>query len=182
MTGKQTDLGGDIPQKETCPESVCLCTKMQKKMNRRPKNDSRARGQSLVEFALALPLMILILAGVVDLGRAFYAYVGITNAAREGARFAATAPNNASGIRARVRKELENSNLSIADDSQIPSPTCNSYVDGSTSLGGSVSCASAANGDYVTVTVTYPFSFITGYIAGLSSITLSRAATMSISK
>ena len=46
------------------------------------------RGQSLVELALVMPLLILLLAGMADLGRAFYGYISITNGAREGARYA----------------------------------------------------------------------------------------------
>jgi hypothetical protein len=49
---------------------------------------NRRRGQSLVEFAILLPLLVLIVFGVLDLGRAFFALITITNAAREGARFA----------------------------------------------------------------------------------------------
>ena len=45
------------------------------------------RGQSLVEFALLLPIMLLIFMMVLDLGRAFYYYSVIQNAAREGARY-----------------------------------------------------------------------------------------------
>jgi hypothetical protein len=40
-----------------------------------------------VEFALILPLLILLVFGAVDLGRAFYAFITITNAARVGARY-----------------------------------------------------------------------------------------------
>lgn len=47
----------------------------------------RGNGQSLVEFAMILPLMVLVIAGIVDLGRAFYASITISNAAREGARY-----------------------------------------------------------------------------------------------
>lgn len=46
----------------------------------------RRRGQGLVEFALALPLLALLLAGLVDFGFLLYAHVQVTNAAREGAR------------------------------------------------------------------------------------------------
>ena len=46
------------------------------------------RGAALVEFALALPLLLVILAGIVDFGFAFQRYEVITNAAREGARLA----------------------------------------------------------------------------------------------
>lgn len=45
-------------------------------------------GQDLVEFALVLPLLLLFLFGALDLGRAFFSYIAITNAAREGARYA----------------------------------------------------------------------------------------------
>jgi len=48
----------------------------------------RSRGQGLVEFALVLPVLLLVLFGVIDLGRAVYAYSTITNAARTGSRVA----------------------------------------------------------------------------------------------
>jgi Flp pilus assembly protein TadG len=46
------------------------------------------RGQALVEFALVIPLFLLLLVGLFDLGRAVFAYNTLTNAAREGARMA----------------------------------------------------------------------------------------------
>ena len=46
----------------------------------------RNRAQSLVEFALVAPLLALMLMGAVDLTRAFYTYVVLTNASREAAR------------------------------------------------------------------------------------------------
>jgi TadE-like protein len=49
---------------------------------------SSRRGQSLVEFALVFPLAIILLMAVFDVGRAVFAYNGLTNAAREGARLA----------------------------------------------------------------------------------------------
>ena len=45
-------------------------------------------GQSLVEFALVLPLFLVLVMGIVDLGLSVFAYNSITNAAREGARLA----------------------------------------------------------------------------------------------
>lgn len=47
-------------------------------------------GQALVEFALILPLMLLLLFALADFGRAFYTWLVVTNAAREGARVGAT--------------------------------------------------------------------------------------------
>src|SRR6186997_1081490 len=46
------------------------------------------RGQALVEFALVIPLFVLFLVAIFDLGRAVFAYNTLTNAAREGARTA----------------------------------------------------------------------------------------------
>jgi Flp pilus assembly protein TadG len=47
---------------------------------------SRGHGQSMVEFALILPLFVLFIVGIFELGRAFFAFIAISNAAREGAR------------------------------------------------------------------------------------------------
>jgi Flp pilus assembly protein TadG len=48
----------------------------------------RSRGQALVEFALVLPIALILLMAVFDIGRAVFLYNGLTNAAREGARLA----------------------------------------------------------------------------------------------
>lgn len=47
-------------------------------------------GQTLVEFSLILPFMLLLLFALVDFGRGFYTWLVVTNAAREGARAGAT--------------------------------------------------------------------------------------------
>ena len=60
---------------------------MKTKATRRIIRPLEERGQALVEFAVILPVIILILMGIVDLGRVFNAYVTIANAAREGARY-----------------------------------------------------------------------------------------------
>ncbi len=61
-------------------------------------------GQQLVEFALIVPVLLMVLLGVLDLGRSFYTYISLTNAAREAARFAAVNNTPASG--AQVTQEL----------------------------------------------------------------------------
>jgi len=52
---------------------------------RRPR-DRQSAGQSLVEFALVFPILIILLIAIFDLGRLVFAYNDITNAAREGTR------------------------------------------------------------------------------------------------
>jgi Flp pilus assembly protein TadG len=46
----------------------------------------RQRGQGLVEFAIVLPVLLLIVISILDFGRAIYAYSVVANCAREGAR------------------------------------------------------------------------------------------------
>ncbi len=54
---------------------------------RRPaRAPGRARGQSLVEFALVLPSLLLVLFGIIQFGFIFNGYVTLTNAVRDGAR------------------------------------------------------------------------------------------------
>lgn len=54
-----------------------------------PEGSIRERGAAAIEFALILPLLLLVLAGIIDMGRLFYAQVVTSNAAREGARMSA---------------------------------------------------------------------------------------------
>ena len=59
-------------------------------MSRRPESRAgrQSRGQSLVEFALIIPIIVLLVAGFVEIGRAVFAYNTIANAARQAARVA----------------------------------------------------------------------------------------------
>jgi Flp pilus assembly protein TadG len=61
-----------------------------------------SRGQALVEFALIAPVLIILMLGAIDFGRVYFAHVSVTNAARNGADYAATGPAaavNTAGIR-----------------------------------------------------------------------------------
>jgi len=53
------------------------------------------RGQSLVEFALILPILLILLMGILDFGRAIAAYNSVSNAARSAARVAVVDQNEA---------------------------------------------------------------------------------------
>jgi hypothetical protein len=54
---------------------------------RRHQDSDRSRGQALVEFSLVFPVFILLLFGLIDLGRLVYANNALAEAAREGARW-----------------------------------------------------------------------------------------------
>ena len=62
----------------------------------------REKGQSMVEVALTMPLLLLILMGILDLGRAYFTFVALSDAAAEGASYAAIHPTNLTEISARA--------------------------------------------------------------------------------
>ena len=68
-----------------------------------PLSDHQERGQSLVELALTLTLILTLLAGIFDLGRGFFSSVALRDAAQEGALYGSINPTNTSGIINRVR-------------------------------------------------------------------------------
>jgi len=49
------------------------------------------RAQTMVEFAIVFPVLLLITYGLIEFGRMLYIYAAVTNAAREGARYGAAA-------------------------------------------------------------------------------------------
>ena len=76
--------------------------------NRIPARQPR-RGQALVEFALVLPLLMLVLFGIVEFGRAWNAKQVLTDAAREGARLAVVGDPTitlTSQVDARVKEKI----------------------------------------------------------------------------
>ena len=57
----------------------------------------RLRAQAMLEFALALPIFLLVVYGIMEAGRAIFMYAGVTTAAKEAARYAAASGINADG-------------------------------------------------------------------------------------
>lgn len=118
-------------------------------------------GQSLVEFALILPLFVLFIIGVFELGRAFFSFIAITNAAREGARVVTFWPGNTTipNVRTAVNTEITNSpvvdvsnidSIVIACGSGNPMPVVNTDA----------ALKACPSGLPVRVTVTYEFDLI----------------------
>lgn len=121
----------------------------------------------MVEFALALPIFLLLVFGLVDLGRGFFYYNMLANMTREGARYAIVDPNNTYGITTTVTNAafmLDSSgplNVSVATDS-TGSPT--------------------ARGHPITVTATYSMFALTPLIGQFipNGLGLSSRSTMII--
>lgn len=129
-----------------------------------PAYRGKQGGQSLVELAIILPVLILILVGIMDLGRVFYAQIVITNAAREGARYGSMYPMDIAGIKARAIAEAQGAGIQISPNDVQVSGT-------------------VTPGEPLTVTVTYRFAAITTLISsfwGGGNLPLQGQATMVI--
>ncbi|MBI4787295.1 MAG: pilus assembly protein [Chloroflexi bacterium] len=130
-------------------------------------------GQGLTEFALMLPVLLLILLGALDLGRVYNAYVAITNASREGARYGMTHPTQTDAIKTQTQQEAAASGISI--QSADISIQCFRYSDNS-----SVACDAASHGDKIEVRVEFDFQFMTLYLFSLPTVPISNATIMVI--
>jgi Flp pilus assembly protein TadG len=65
----------------------------------------RPHGQELLEFALILPVLVLLLFGIIDMGRVVYYYSALQNAVREGARYGIVDPARTANIDGVVRSK-----------------------------------------------------------------------------
>jgi Flp pilus assembly protein TadG len=78
--------------------------------NRRPQ---RSRGQSLVEFALVVPLFLGLLFAILDFGFLLYSRITLGNATREGAHAAVTQVDNPQGIPTIVASAIQASSTAL---------------------------------------------------------------------
>jgi Flp pilus assembly protein TadG len=75
---------------------------------------TRRRGQSVIELAVAAPLLTLLLFGIVDFGRAFFQYIAVIEAAREGARYSSYGFSNLSNANAPAQDTIQG-RIKLAD-------------------------------------------------------------------
>ncbi|MFQ3535131.1 MAG: TadE family protein [Aggregatilineales bacterium] len=87
----------------------------------------RRKGQTLVEFALTLPILLMLIWGIIEFGRIFQAWLTIQNAARAAARY---------GVTGRYDQQLFN-NIDNPWTPHIPNDTLAPWADGSGGTGAS---------------------------------------------
>jgi Flp pilus assembly protein TadG len=137
------------------------------------------KGQSLTEFALVLVFLLSLLAGVFDLGRAFFAYIIIRDAAQEGAVFGAIAQkDDINAFTSAVADRVVAAYVDPSDPSNVPIDinALNIQVD----IIGSP-CAAPGNGVRVTVDYSLPVSMpFLGALIGSQNVQLSTAVEDSI--
>jgi Flp pilus assembly protein TadG len=121
----------------------------------------RSRGQTLVEFALVLPIFLVVVIGVFDLGRAVFSYNTLTNGVREGARLAAV-NQEVDSVQSRTSNQAITLGLTNADI------TVSYVVDDGTDPSDNAACASPIALDcQVVVRASYSWSAITPLIGQL---------------
>jgi Flp pilus assembly protein TadG len=148
-------------------------------------------GVALVEFAIALPFLMMLAVGIVEMGRLAYYNILVGNAAYAGAFYGSTdlkTANDTNGMRSAALADGQNvPQISV---SPAPTQTCACY-DSSTGSASSLSCSlngsTCASGThriiYVTVTVTGRVNTLFDYQPlGLPNPwTITRTATLRVS-
>lgn len=107
---------------------------------------SSERGAAAVEFALVAPVLIALLLGIMEFGRAYNVQVSLSNASREGVRVMAISNDQAA-----AKTAAENAAVSLSP--------------GLTDANFTFSSPSCTTGSQMTVTINYTLSTLTG-IAG----------------
>jgi Flp pilus assembly protein TadG len=75
-------------------------------------------GQSIVELAMVLPILLLIVLGCLDLGRVYSTWMALANGTREGARYASEEPGRtATQVVARAKQDMAAQGLDLSASS-----------------------------------------------------------------
>jgi PKD repeat protein len=131
----------------------------------------------MVEFALVVPVMMLLLLIAIDFGRLFFSYIEVANAAREGVAYGAASPASPNAAILAVATQETNTQRQAGENPISVAATC---ADAS---GTAIACPAAAGasggGSTMTVTVSERFSFFTPLINGFfgNNLTMRASAT-----
>jgi len=160
----------------------------------------RDDGASAVEFAILMPLFVMLTVGTISAGFAFHAWLGVTHGAQESSRFAATLSVEAGGgstsswLTAVSQRALFASNVMVSDTEAAPGtsacvavvsptniPPVSAHMTVSADSSGSITRSAALTGpcpnlptmtgDYVQTQVSTPISF--NYLLGNAAIQVS---------
>jgi Flp pilus assembly protein TadG len=118
------------------------------------------RGQDLAEYALILPIFLLVIMSIFDMGRAVYYYSALQNSVREGARYGIIYPEDITGIETVVRQKAVG--LDVNDLAII---------------------TSYPSDDTIQVRATFQFQIVTpiiGALFGTNELTFSGQSTMHV--
>ena len=124
-------------------------------------NDS---GQTLVETAISLSIFLLLVLGTVDLGYLFSTKLTLQNAVRQAGRYAITG-QCITGSGGTCSLSRYNSIIQTVETFSLGMVTAGEITMVCTDNGGGCPNNAGGPGDVVTITVTHPYSFLTGPIS-----------------
>jgi len=139
------------------------------------------KGQSVVEFALLVPFLLILMMGIIEFGYLINCHVSVANATREGARAAALGRTptqvNSAVIASSGAVVVTSSNITVqkSTDGGTTWTTLGTttYTSGST-----ITYNNAAGGDLVRVTVSVQFQQLTNFIPGLNNHMITKVVVM----
>jgi len=140
-----------------------MATLKQSLLRRLAKSES---GAELIEFALTLPLLLLLVLGIIEFGFMFQEYEVLTNAAREGARiavlptYAATDAARKNNATARIDEYLTDGGLNSSLATKCIGTGCAGTAVATPLAAPASGCVST-----ITVTVTYPHQMV--FVGGI---------------
>jgi Flp pilus assembly protein TadG len=130
-------------------------------MTGRPDSRRVRRGQALVEFALVIPIFLVVLCSVLYFGFLFYSKMTVINAAREGAHYGITLDPKDGAFTTKIASQVSAAATVGLDPAKITTTTTGYKV-----VGGAISTTTCTwggasgtclAGDAVSVSVSYPF-------------------------
>ena len=124
-------------------------------------NQNHERGAAAVELALILPIILTLLFGIIEFGRAYNASIIVTHAAREAVRKVALGAT-----------DLEAKNAGEQAGNSLPGGVSVAVI------AAIDSCPANVPDQNAKTTVTYPFIFDIPFVPGLKLRTISKTATM----
>jgi Flp pilus assembly protein TadG len=130
-------------------------------------------GQALVEFALILPLLLVLVFGMLDFGKAYNYWIDSTHLSASGARWAAVNKNPGPGatLQDSIREQADTAELKDGGTAAVADPlqVCISFPDGTSNVGDPVQ---------VTVSAGYNFLNFLQVQTGVTSKTITGSSTM----
>ena len=131
------------------------------------------RGAVLVEFALVLPLLLILLLGMVDFGKAYNYWIDGTHLSATGARWAVVNNNPGPGatLQQSIRDQADSGELRNGGTGSMPNPAtvCITFPKGTSNVGDPVK---------VTVTADYNFLNFIGVKTGVTAASITGSSTM----
>jgi Flp pilus assembly protein TadG len=146
-----------------------ICPRIQSRFRHNCRDQ---RGVALVEFALVLPLLLLLLLGMLDFGKAFNYWLDETHLANEAARWAVVNKNPGPGsLQQYIQQQADTPELRNGGTTSVPAPVqiCIDFPNGSSNVGDPV---------HVTASTSYNWLPFLGTRIGVTQATITGSSTM----